>query len=882
MSDERRTDPPDRRRSARKPPRWADRLLNRFSPPGLEDELQGDLLEMYAYWVKTVGVRTARRRYALAVLRLIRPFSRPRTKPTHDDPQPVSFHMAMLRNYVKIAWRNLIRQKTYSIINITGLASGMAVALLIGLWIWDELSFNGFHQHSGRIAQVMENQTLEQGVQTFAALPMPVSRELRTRYPDDFKSVAAAVWTDQIVAFQDRKFTRSGGFVESDFPEMMTFDMIQGSRLGLKDPTSVLISETTAKALFGTGDPLHKALKIGNRYLVQVAGVYRDLPHNSTFKNAAFLAPIGLLFEAGQGLDDWRSSSFEIYTLLSPRSQAADVSRKIRNVLHQHIQDKTRSSLFLYPMPEWHLYNEFKNGTNSGGRIQFVWLFGMIGAFVLLLACINFMNLSTARSEKRAKEVGIRKALGSVRSQLAGQFLSESFLVVTAAFGFCTGLVWLMLPLFNEIADKRLVMPWSNPVFWLLCLGFMAVTGFVAGSYPAFYLSSFQAIRVLKGTFRSGRLATVPRKVLVVVQFSVSVTLIIGTIVVFRQIQFARNRPVGYSRDGLINITMNTPEIQGRYEELRQELLASGVVADMAESSSPITSIWSSANNLEWRGKDPNRPASFGTISVTPDFGKVVGWKIKEGRDFSRQYAGDSLAFLLNEAAVKLTGLKKPVGETIRWHDKSWKLIGVVKDMVMRSPFEPVVPTVFMINTKERGLNVIHIRLHPKAGVHTALRSLEAIFKKRNPASPFEYTFADQEYALKFAAEERIGTLASGFAMLAIFISCLGLFGLSSFVAEQRTREIGIRKVFGASVLNVWRLLSKDFVVLVLIAFFLAVPIAYYFLGNWLRQYEYRTDLSWWVFAVTGVGALLLTLLTVSIQAVRAALINPVNSLRSE
>ncbi|QDK79062.1 FtsX-like permease family protein [Spirosoma sp. KCTC 42546] len=866
-------------------------LLRWLFHPDLVEELESDLDELFQQRVKLMGLRKARWRYLKDALSLVRP-SLLKWKPVvyqyNNYPQPTN--TTMIRNYVKIAWRNLVRNKSYSAINIVGLSVGMTVAMLIGLWVYDELSFNSYHQNHDRIAQVLENETLENGVQTFSSLPMPLSQELRTKYPNDFKYVVASTaGFEQIIAYQDKKFTKTGNYAEAEFPDLMTLKMIKGTRSGLKDPNSVLLSESVAKALFGDADPLQKAVKIGNKYTVQVTGVYEDLPHNSAFTDVTFVAPIDLLFENKEDRNNWRSSSFDIFTQLNPNSRFDDVSVKIKDLFRKNAEDenRTRSALFLHPMNQWHLYSTFENGVNAGGRIQFVWLFSIIGVFVLLLACINFMNLSTARSQKRAKEVGIRKAIGSQRGQLIGQFFSESFLVVALSFGLSLAFVWFILPYFNEVADKQLVMHWTDARFWIFSIGFSLFTGIVAGSYPALYLSSFQPIKVLKGhgpslRFNIGRFASIPRKVLVVMQFTVSVTLIIGTIIVFRQIQFAKNRPIGYSREGLINITMNTPEIQGNYDAVRNELLATGVVADMGESSSPITGIWSSANNLDWRGKDPNRAASFGTILVTPDFGKVVGWKIKEGREFSRQFTSDSSTFLLNEAAVKLTGLKNPVGEIIKWHGKNWKVLGVVKDMVMTSPFEPVTPTVFMIDSKERGFNIIHIKLNPTVSVREALPKLEAVFKKINPAAPFEYRFADQEYTKKFAAEERIGTLASIFAILAIFISCLGLFGLSSFMAEQRIKEIGVRKVLGATVPNIVSLLSRDFLLLVFIAFLVASPVAWYTMDKFLQAYKYRIAIEWWVFALTGALAIGIALLTVSFQSIKAALMNPVTSLRSE
>ncbi len=861
------------------PPRWVDRLLERFCAPHLREEVLGDLHERHHRNVRRLGARQARWRYSREGLSYLR-FSVCKRRPAcHPKSPPFD----MLTNYLTIALRHLAKHKAYAFINIGGLSVGLAVAMLIGLWLHDELSYNHSHQHYRRIARVMENEPLAGGIQTFSALPLPLSQELRTRYAADFQSVAASTdhWED-IVAHQARKFTCTGRYAESGLPEILTLPMLAGTRTGLRDPASVLLSESLARTLFGSQDPMGKVVTLGNKFTVQVRGVYRDLPDNSTFGKVAFIAPIGLLLQGSDAFTNWRNSSFQMLALLHAGRDAGQVSARIKDVLHHHLPGGVKEALFLHPMARWHLYGEFKNGESVGGRIQFVWLFGLIGGFVLLLAAINFMNLSTARSERRAKEVGIRKAIGSRRVQLVGQFLSESWLVVTLAFGVSLLLMQLVLPGFNELAGKHTVLPWGRPAFWMLSAGFVLLTGLLAGSYPALYLSGFQPVKALKGTFRVGRLAVIPRQVLVVVQFTVSVALIIGTLVVHTQIQFAKNRPLGYSRNGLVNLNINTPGLEGRYDALRKELLATGAVVDMAESSGPITDIWSSANNLEWRGKAPGQQALFGTICVTPEFGQVVGWKIKEGRAFSRAFATDSMAFVLNEAAVRLTGLQNPVGETIRWHDQSWHVIGVVEDMVMTSPFEPVQPAVFMMNIRERSLNVIHLKLNPALGAGAALAKAASVFKRYNPAAPFAYRFVDEEYARKFAAEERIGRLAGLFAGLAILISCLGLFGLAAFVAEQRTKEIGIRKILGASAGNLWRLLSQDFVRLVGISCFVAMPIAYFVMQQWLRQYEYRAPLSGWSFALAGLAALLITLLTVSYQALKAAFTNPVNSLRND
>ena len=795
----------------------------------------------------------------------------------------------MLTNYLKIAWRNLVRNKTYSFINIGGLAVGMAVAMLIGLWMHDELSFNKSFDNYDRIAQVMQRQTFNNEVGTQGALPFPIGDELRRTHGQSFKYVVMASWFNpHILSVGEKKFSKSGAFMEPQAPDLLSLTMRKGTRAGLTDRNSVMLSESVAKAYFGVADPVGKFMKIDNKFAVKVTGVYADLPYNSFFNELLFIAPWDLFIDnevwPEKLTNPWRSNSYVAYAQLADGAVLDQVSAQIKDVkLNKvHPEDAVfKPEVFLHPMSRWHLYSNWKNGVQTGGRIQYVWLFGIIGVFVLLLACINFMNLSTARSEKRAKEVGIRKAVGSVRSQLIGQFFSESLLVVSIAFFLSMGLVVLLLPSFNQLADKRLAILWTTPVFWLLGVGFSVLTGLIAGSYPALYLSSFQPVKVLKGVVRMGRFAAAPRKVLVVIQFTVSVTLIIGTIIVFRQIQHARNRPVGYSKDGLVNVPINTEELMGHYNAIRADLLGTGTIAEIAQSSSPTTGVWAVNNGYSWAGKDPAIQANFGTIAVSHDFGKTVGWQFKEGRDFSRSFTTDSSAIVVNEAAAKFMGLKKScVGETMMIEGKPYKIIGVINDMVMSSPYSPAFRTVFMLDYG--WANLFTIRISPTKSPNKALAEIEAIFKKYAPNAPFTYQFVDQEFAKKFGDEERIGSLASVFAVLAIFISCLGLFGLSSFVAEQRTKEIGVRKVLGASVLNLWSLLSKDFIMLVVIAFCIATPIAYYTLSNWLQQYEYRTDISWWIFAAAGAGALVITLLTVSFQSIKAALMNPVKSLRSE
>jgi putative ABC transport system permease protein len=498
----------------------------------------------------------------------------------------------------------------------------------------------------------------------------------------------------------------------------------------------------------------------------------------------------------------------------------------------------------------------------------------------LLLACINFMNLTTAKSEKRAKEVGIRKTIGSSRGQLIGQFFYESFLVTLFAFLLSILLVQLSLPYFNALADKQMRILWSNPLFWILTISFTLLTGLIAGSYPAFYLSSFKPITVLKGVFKAGRYAAAPRRVLVVLQFTISISLIMGTLIVFRQVQFARTRPIGYDREGLLMLETATSGLHDHFTAFSDELLKTGAVTAIAESNSPATDVWDNRSGFEWEGKDPGLIADFATIAVTKAYGKTVGWQFKDGRDFSDAFLSDSSGIILNETAVKFMGLKHPIGATIRWGDYPMHVIGVIKDMLMQSPYEPVKQTIFWLAT-DKG-TIVNFKIKPGLGAAEALTRIGTVFKKYDPAEPFAYRFIDEEYAKKFNDEERIGRLAASFAILAILISCVGLFGMAAFMSGQRVKELGIRKVLGASVFSLWNLLSKDFLLLVLIAFLIASPITYFGMFLWLEHYTYHTVIPWWIFTATGFGALAITALTVSYQSLSAALMNPVKSLKTE
>ncbi|WP_315820381.1 FtsX-like permease family protein [Paraflavitalea speifideaquila] len=628
-------------------------------------------------------------------------------------------------------------------------------------------------------------------------------------------------------------------------------------------------------------------MRIDNKEEVKVTGVYDDLPANSTFSAVKFIAPFDLYLRNAPWVQNarqaWDKNAVQAYVQVADAANMSKVSSLIKDLKLQKIsgeEAKFKPVLFLEPMNRWYLYAGYENGVNTGGRIKYVWMFAIIGVFVLLLACINFMNLSTARAEKRAREVGVRKAIGSLRKQIITQFYVESLLVTAIAFLGALLLLQTLLPFFNIVAAKKITIPWDQPLFCMAGLGVSLFTGILAGSYPALYLSSFQPVKVLKGTFRVGRLAALPRKAAVVIQFTVSVALIICTIIVIRQIQFAKSRPLGYNQEGLVVMPNPARSTSAQFELVRNELQRQNTIISLAGSEAPATDTWGSTGSLDWKGKDPQTTFDFPITGVSVDYGKAVGWQLMAGRDFSNPYPADTTSLIVNEAAVHFMKLTNPVGEIITWNKQPYTIIGVIKNVVTESPYEPVKPSFFW---RMNGIpNYVFAKINPAASPSVALQSMQAVFHKYIPAAPFEYKFVDEEYHRKFGNEERVGKLAGFFAVLAILISCLGLFGLASFIAEQRTREIGVRKVLGASVWSVWRLLSGEFVMLVFIALLMAVPLAYYFMYQWLQNYQYRVPMSWWIFATTGAGAIIITLLTVSFQAMKAALVNPVKSLKTE
>lgn len=685
----------------------------------------------------------------------------------------------------------------------------------------------------------------------------------------------------------DKKLSLNGGAAGSEFLQMFQFPLLSGNAANvLKDPYSIVIDQSTAKALFGDQDPVNKMIRIDNQTDVRVTGVMKDIPANSSLK-VSYILPFSFDEKTQEWMKgartSWTNNSFNIFVELEPGADYAQMAPKIKDLVYLHSPQMrpAKPAIFLQPLQDWHLYSDFKNGKAAGGFIDYVRMFTMIGMLVLIIACINFMNLSTARSEKRAREVGVRKAIGSQRADLIIQFLTESILITFLAFLCSLLLVQSVLPAFNTLTGNAITIPYANPLFWAIMLGYVLFTGLLAGSRPAFYLSSFNPVKVLKGTIHAGRYAALPRKILIVAQFTCSIALIICTIIIYQQIQYAKNRPTGYSADRLMMSDMSV-DLNKNYEALRNELQQSGFVQSVATASSPLTGVYSHYSLENWPGKNAgDESVNIGALFVSDSYFKTAGMQMQSGRDFSTNWTADTSNIILNEAAIRRIGLKDPVGKEIIWNGDTqpMRIIGVVKDALMESPFSPVAPAIFA--HARWGSNLIY-RLSPQAGTREAITHISTIFDKYNPAYPYSYKFVDEEYNQKFGLEMLVGRLAGIFAGLAIFISCLGLFGLAAYVAEQRTKEIGIRKVLGASIPQVWTLLSKDFILLVLISCLIASPVALYFIRNWLQQYNYRIDIGPAVFIIAAMAAILITLLTISFQAIKAAIANPVRSLRSE
>jgi predicted permease len=784
----------------------------------------------------------------------------------------------MFRNYVTVAFRNLWKNKAYSFLNIAGLAVGMACSILILFWVEDEKSYDTFHTDATDIYYIRENQTYEGGkIFTFGSTPGPLAEGLKQDFPEVVESVRLNWGSDVLFAYGDKRFREEGKYADPALFNVFSFPVLKGDvKSALNDIHSVVITRKLAEKYFGTEDPIGKVMRLDNKEDYKVTAVLEDLPQNSTLQ-FDFLLPFENYLSENKWLKDWGNNGLQTFLKLRPGASAEALNQKIAGYIKKHNED-SNVELLLQPLTEIRLYSEYKDGKNVGGRISYVRLFAVVALFILAIACINFMNLSTARSEKRSKEVGVRKVMGAVRGLLIRQFLGESLLMAVLALFLALVLVSVVMPFFNEIAGKELVLNWFDGRHWLLFAAITVFTGILAGSYPALFLSAFNPVQVLKGTVKTGKAAVRFRQVLVVGQFFFSILLIIATIIVFQQINYLRNRPLGYDKENLMMVRMqgNMPD---SYENIKQNLLQIGGVGSVTKASQSMFEVNNNTGGVDWPGKPEGMSTLFGIVQADYDFTNTFGMQLKGGRDFSRDRGTDSLAVLINEESARRMGMKDPVGKMLELHDKSYTIIGVLKDFHYNSVYSPIEPLIIQLAPYA---HYMFIRIGKNVKLPATVSSVEGVLRKFNPAYPFEYRFLDDELEKSFKSEQQLGQLAAWFAGLAVLISCLGLFGLAMFTAEQRRKEIGVRKVLGASVSGVVMLLAKEFLKLVLVAFLIAVPVAWYVALEWLQSFAYRIDVTWWVFAITGSVAHFIGLLTVSFQSLRAALAKPVKSLRTE
>jgi len=759
----------------------------------------------------------------------------------------------------------------------------MASAMLILLWIENEVSHDRFHEKTDRIYTVNNRDKFNGELWAWNTTPKILGPTLKHEYPDVEEAVRTSNETF-LFTVGDKHLSVRGYFTDPGFLKVFSFPLLEGNAAtALNEINNVVITQKLAIKLFGNENAIGKVIRIDSSDNFTVTGVMKDLPNNTVF-DFEYLLPWTYMSKLGWNDSSWGNNSIKTFLLLKPGVSMDAFNAKINKVTINHTKGseyEATTQVFVQPLKDYWLYSKSENGQYVGGRVETVKLFGIIAAFILLIACINFMNLSTARSEKRAKEVGINKVVGAKKGFLITQFIGESVLLSCFAFILALIMVEVSLPAFNNLVEKELYIDFTNIYYCLFALAFILITGILAGSYPAFYLSSFQPVKVLKGTFKASNALVTPRKILVVLQFTFAITLIICTIIVERQIKYAQDRDAGYVKDKLV-YSFIQGDVDKNYQLIRNELISNGAAVAVTKSMSPITQRYSDGWGWKWPGSTPSDDKTdFVRMASDADFVKTMGVKLVDGRDIDvYTYPTDSTAMLLNEAAVKIMRLKDPIGAVVEADGEKWHVVGVLKDFIYQSPYEKVQQLAVM--GPKSWFNVIHYKLNPANSTAKNLQLAETVFKKYNSQYPFDCKFVDETYAVKFKEEQRTGTLAALFAGLTIFISCLGLFGLATYMAENRIKEIGVRKVLGASVFGITALLSKDFLKLVIVSIMIATPIAWWAMSAWLKTYTYRTDIEWWVFLMAGLLSVAVAVITVSYQSIKAAIANPVKSLRTE
>lgn len=788
----------------------------------------------------------------------------------------------MIKNYLKVAWRNLWRNKFFSVINILGLALGMACSVLIFLWIQNELSIDNYHTNGSRLFAVYERQFYDNKVQGQYNTPGILPDEMKKIIPEVQYATGFSGGNDNTFRVGNKILKLNGAYAGPDFFKMFTYPLLQGNpQTALNSPVSIAISRKMANEFFkNPQEAIGKTIRYENKSDFTITAVFEDLPENTSDKFEYVVNWFDFLKE-NDWAKKWDNNGPATFVMLRADANPDLVNKKITRFMDTYNKPVPafREEIGLQKFGDLYLHGHFTNGVIDGGRIEYVNLFSIVAVFILLIACINFMNLTTARSVKRAREIGVRKVVGAVRSVLIRQFIGEAVLLTFIAVVISVVLVVCLLPVFNSVTQKQIVYPFAHFYFWLWLIGLTFITGIISGSYPALFLSAFNPVNVLKGAVKLSSGATWFRKGLVVFQFVLSVVLIVGTIVVSKQINYIQTKNLGYDRENMIYVPIEG-DLKTNYSVFKDEALKMPGVQSVTRITNTPTNFGSSTGNVKWDGKDPNVNIEFTQVSVGYDFIKTLRLKLASGRDFSKDFPTDSLSFMLNESGLKRVGYTNPVGKPITMWGKKGKIIGIVKDFHFSSLHEPIKPLIIRFGEQEKFGNIL---VRTKAGqTKQALASLENLHRQLNPNFMFTYTFSDEEYLKLYKSEQVVGRLSNGFAFLAIFISCMGLLGLAMFTAEQRVKEIGIRKVLGASVGSLFKLLSKEFIMLVLIALLIASPIAWYAMNKWLQNYSYRTTMEWWVFALSGLIAVIVALVTVSFQSAKAALMNPVKSLRSE
>ena len=790
----------------------------------------------------------------------------------------------MLNNYLKTAWRNLWKNKVFSTINILGLALGMCCSILILLWVQNERSVDAFHKNGDDLYQAYERRYFDSKVDAQYNTPGLLAPELKKDIPE-IKYAAGFGWDDpKTFKAGDKIIKMSGRAADSDFFKMFSFPLLEGNaQNALNTPAGLALSHKMAIAFFGSPEAaMGKTIRYDDRVELSVTAVFEDIGANSSVK-FDYLVNWDQFMQDNDWLKDWGNYGPNTYIQLRPDANPEAVAKKVTHFLDLLDKNQKKGSfteeLRLQPFNETYLHNNFKDGFISGGRIEYVGLFTVIAFFILLIACINFMNLSTARSLKRAREIGVRKVIGAVRGVLIRQFLGESILLAIIAVIISLGLLVILLPLFNSITQRQIGLPFTEGVFWLKLLLIAFFTGFVSGCYPALFLSAFNPANVLKGLIRVGTGAARFRKGLVVFQFILSIVLIIGTIIITKQVNYIQSVDLGYNRENLLYIPLEG-DLGSKYQAFKQKALQMPGIQSITRISQTPTTLQNSTGGVSWDGKDPNVKVQFTQAWIGYDFIPTMKLQMAAGRGFSRDFATDSVGYIINETALNKIGYSDPVGKPFTLWGKKGRIIGVVKDFHFNSLHDPIKPLVLHFG-ETGGYGSALIRTQPDK-TKEALATLQTLSRELNPDFQFTYSFSDDEYKKLYDNEQLVSRLSGVFAFLAIFICCLGLLGLAIFTAEQRTKEIGIRKVMGASVCSLFILLSAEFLTLVLISLVIASPIAWYAMNKWLLNYAYHTRIEWWVFLFAGLIAILITLITISFQAVKAAIANPVTSLRSE